>query len=75
MGPNTGAKVRIVARIRGQSKKEAEFFDGVSMSKQPWISVQRPDDKSNSNLVGRVKISLELEKTTRYLVKTVDFCC
>ncbi|KAJ8437215.1 hypothetical protein Cgig2_012484 [Carnegiea gigantea] len=64
MGPNTGAKARIVARIRGQSKKEAEFFDGVSMSKQPWISVQKPDEKSNSNLVGRVKISLELEKTT-----------
>ena len=74
MGPNPVRKARIVARIRGQSKKEAESFDGVSIFKQPWVSVQRPGEKSNSNLVGRVKISFESEKTSRYSVKSVDFC-
>ncbi|XP_021727504.1 kinesin-like protein KIN-10C [Chenopodium quinoa] len=53
MGSNPVSKVRIIARIRAQSNKDADNVDRISVSK-PWILVLRPNPNSHPS---RVKIS------------------
>lgn len=72
MGSIPGCKVRIVARIRADLKKDGDTFDGISVSK-PWISVLRPDPVTNPNSrPSRVKISFGSDQSSRLV--SCQFC-